>query len=194
MNWNPTGWKMTCHQSTFAASVEMSWEGAEENYCCSSNTRRRNRSSLRKTLFCSAEENRESYSRGEWELSLLNVGELTEKKMTRVKVPISHSSGRRTFQRSPQEKKTIALIKNMESCGEYEFWSRGVEGRVTGGFRAKRLRGIQGILPFRLGIKRLWYRSVILFKQSPSSSRNSDFFILFGTRWVSVHGVCGETN
>ena len=53
---------------------------------------KRKRSLLRKTLFCPVvkpEENRENDGCGEWELNLLNVDDLTEKKDTRVEVLIS---------------------------------------------------------------------------------------------------------
>ena len=51
--------------------------------------------------------------RGEWELGLLNVDELLgDKKNKRVKIFISYAS-KHVEVRSPQEQKSIAIIKNM---------------------------------------------------------------------------------
>jgi len=81
---------------------------------------KRKRNSLRKSLFCMAADKREETGEeskendsGEWELGLLNVDDLIgDKNDTRVKVLISYASGHVEV-RSPQEKKSIAIIKNM---------------------------------------------------------------------------------
>ena len=81
---------------------------------------KRKRNSLRKSLFCMAADKREETGEeskendsGEWELGLLNVGDLIgDKNDTRVKVLISYGSGHVEV-RAPQVKKSIAIIKNM---------------------------------------------------------------------------------
>ena len=56
--------------------------------------------------------------RGKWELGLLNVDELLgDKNDKRVKIFISYAS-EHVEVRSPQEKKSIAIIKNMGNCEE----------------------------------------------------------------------------
>ena len=80
--------------------------------------------------------------RGKWELGLLNVDELLgDKNDKRVKIFISYAS-EHVEVRSPQEKKSIAIIKNMalkqwKAVANAIFNHTEFKRRVAGGFEIK---------------------------------------------------------